>query len=70
MDSDDWVVPVTRFESLICPSCNSPNVTMGACAVGAARVYQEYVCESCQFEFTAAYKLTGYLPGLPEYGES
>lgn len=70
IDSDDWMVLVTETEASICPSCNSPDITMGACAVGPVHVLQEFVCESCQYEFTAVFKLTGYLPGLPDYGKA
>jgi len=38
------------------------NVTMGACAVAACTVYQEYVCEDCGYEFKAMSGLIGCLP--------
>jgi hypothetical protein len=36
---------------------------MGACAVGAYTVYQEYVCEDYGHEFQAMFGLIGYMPG-------
>lgn len=39
---------------------------MGACAIGSITVHQEYVCEECQYEFTALFALTGWYAGHPE----
>jgi hypothetical protein len=37
---------------------------MGACAVGAKTIHQEYTCEECGDEFTAMYSLLGCYDGI------
>lgn len=63
IDPDDWTSLVTATLKPTCPACNSARVTAGACGVGAATVHQEFICEDCQFEFTALYALAGYYEG-------
>lgn len=46
----------------------SVNLTMGACAVGALTAHQEYVCEHCQYEFSALFGLVGCYRGSRERG--
>ncbi|WP_146011811.1 MULTISPECIES: hypothetical protein [Burkholderia] len=65
IEPDDWRSLVAASLKTICPACNSPKVTAGACAVGSATVHQEYICEDCQYEFTALFALVGYYPGQP-----
>lgn len=66
IDPDDWTALVKATYLTTCPACNSPNVTAGACAIGAATVHQEFTCESCQYEFTGLYALALYYPGHPD----
>jgi len=66
LDSEEWKARVVHDLSTTCPICLSTNVTMGACAMGSATVYQEYTCESCQYEFTAMFALVGFYRGHPE----
>ncbi len=66
LNSDDWQASVVGQMVTICPACESMNVTMGACAIGAITVHQEYVCEACQYEFTALFALAGCYEGHPE----
>ncbi|KAK46352.1 hypothetical protein BG58_11015 [Caballeronia jiangsuensis] len=63
LTSDQWRQRTVDEGIVRCPACDSLSVTMGACAVGAYTVYQEYVCESCQYEFQAMYGLIGCVPG-------
>lgn len=65
LDSDEWKARVVEELQTMCPSCESTNVTMGACAIGSATVHQEYTCEACQHEFTALFALTGCYRGHP-----
>jgi len=65
LDSDGWKVVVVGGKVTICPACLSSNVTMGACAVGAMTVHQEYLCEDCQHEFTTLFVLAGCYAGQP-----
>lgn len=65
IDPDDWQSLVTATLKTICPACNSTKVTAGACAIGSATVHQEYICEDCQYEFTALFALAAYYPGHP-----
>ncbi|WP_157636819.1 hypothetical protein [Burkholderia ubonensis] len=65
IDPDDWQSLVSASKKTICPACNSPKVTAGACAIGSATAHQEYVCEDCQYEFTALFALAAYYPGHP-----
>jgi len=65
LDSDEWKVRVVVDSQVLCPACESTNVTMGACAVGSMSVHQEYVCEDCQHEFTALFALVGCYAGQP-----
>jgi hypothetical protein len=46
-----------------CPACDSLNMTMGACAVGAYTIYQEYVCGDSGYAFHAMFGLIGCMPG-------
>ncbi len=52
LSSDEWKQAVVTEGIVRCPVCRSNRVTMDACAVGAFTVHQEYVCETCQYEFT------------------
>lgn len=63
LSSDEWRKLTVAAGVLRCPACDSLNVTMGACAVGAYTIYQEYVCEDCGYEFQAMFGLIGYVPG-------
>ncbi|KWC24800.1 hypothetical protein WL48_30475 [Burkholderia ubonensis] len=65
LNSGDWKAKVVDSMQTTCPVCQSPNVTMGACAIGSMTVHQEYVCESCNFEFTAFFALVGFYKGQP-----
>lgn len=65
-DPDDWKAKVVEESQTSCPACGSPNVTIGACAIGSMTVHQEYVCEECQYEFTALFALAGWYAGHPE----
>lgn len=65
-NSDEWREAVIRDGVTTCPACDSENLTMGACAVGALTVHQEYVCEACQHEFTAVFALARCYQGHPE----
>ncbi|KVR28615.1 hypothetical protein WL61_23145 [Burkholderia ubonensis] len=65
LNSDDWKAKVVDSMQTTCPACQSLNVTMGACAIGSMTVHQEYVCESCNFEFTAFFALVGFYKGHP-----
>ncbi|MDT8835878.1 hypothetical protein ParKJ_00450 [Paraburkholderia fungorum] len=61
--SDEWRRHTVEDGVVLCPGCDSLHVTMGACAVGAYTVYQEYVCEDYGHEFQAMFGLIGYMPG-------
>lgn len=63
LDTDEWKAQVVASGLTLCPSCRSGKQTMGACAVGALTVHQEYVCEDCQYEFSALFGLVGCYPG-------
>lgn len=65
LGSDEWKDRVIALSTAVCPSCGSPRVTMEACAIGSKTVHQEYVCESCQHEFTALFTLAGCYNGHP-----
>ncbi|VVE75870.1 hypothetical protein PCA31118_05081 [Pandoraea captiosa] len=65
LGSDEWKARVIASNTTPCPSCESPRVMMGACAIGSKTVHQEYVCESCQYEFTALFTLAGCYSGHP-----
>ncbi|CAJ3074051.1 hypothetical protein [Burkholderia pseudomallei] len=66
LESDEWKAKTVADLTTMCPACESTNLTMGACAIGSATVHQEYVCEDCQFEFTALFALMGFYKGHPE----
>lgn len=53
LSSDEWCKEVVREGAVMCRACGAPHPTMGACAVGAMTVHQEYICEACGHEFTA-----------------
>jgi DNA-directed RNA polymerase subunit RPC12/RpoP len=63
LSSEDWLKRTAREGVVRCPECSSPDLTMGACAVGAFTIFQEYVCEQCQQEFQAMYGLIGMVEG-------
>ncbi|MFJ1260726.1 hypothetical protein [Cupriavidus sp. CuC1] len=63
LNADEWKAQVVADGQTLCPACWSGNLTMGACAVGALTVHQEYVCEDCQYEFSALFGLVGGYPG-------
>ncbi|HDR8989919.1 TPA: hypothetical protein QDA93_002529 [Burkholderia vietnamiensis] len=65
LNPDDWKAKVVESMQTTCPVCESSNVTMGACAIGSMTVHQEYICESCNFEFTALFALIGFYKGHP-----
>jgi transposase-like protein len=69
LEPDDWTALVRATLKTLCPSCNSTNVTAGACAIGASTVHQEYVCESCEYEFTSLFVLAAFYPGHPHDGD-
>jgi transposase-like protein len=62
LSSDEWRKRTVEGGVVLCPSCNSSNVTMGACAIGAYTIYQEYLCEHCGYEFQAMFGLIAYVP--------
>ncbi|MFM0651962.1 hypothetical protein [Paraburkholderia sediminicola] len=62
LSSDEWRKRTFEAGVVRCPACDSPNVTMGACAVGAYTIYQEYVCEACGYEFQDMFGPIGCLP--------
>lgn len=66
LDSDGWKAKVVGESITLCPACESTNVTLGAYAIGSITVHQEYVCEDCQYEFTALFALAGCYAGHPE----
>lgn len=66
LSSDAWQKEVVRNSRTFCPACRSLNLTMGACAVGSITIHQEYVCEDCQYEFSAFFALVGCYQGRPE----
>lgn len=66
LNADQWKARVVESDQTLCPSCQSLQVTMGACAIGTLTVHQEYVCEACQHEFTALFTLTGCYHGHPD----
>lgn len=66
LNSDEWKSLVVAGSRTLCPVCESDNLTMGACAIGAMTVHQEYTCETCQREFTAVFALLGFYDGHPE----
>ncbi|MEX3983987.1 hypothetical protein AB4Y45_33920 [Paraburkholderia sp. EG287A] len=63
---DEWRTRVIDDSITICPACESPNITMGACAIGSASIHQEYTCEDCQHEFTAFFALAFCYEGHPK----
>jgi len=65
LDPDEWKAAVVDGMTTICPACLSTNITMGACAIGAITVHQEYICEDCQHDFTALFALVGCYAGQP-----
>ncbi|KVT46737.1 hypothetical protein WK52_00280 [Burkholderia multivorans] len=62
IDSDDWQSLVSTTRQTVCPACNSTKVTAGAYELTSAAVYQEYICEDCQYQFTGLFTLAGYSP--------
>lgn len=64
LSSDDWRNEVVQEGIVMCRACGAPNPTMGACAVGAMTVHQEYICEECGHEFTAIYAVAGCYDGI------
>lgn len=60
LSSGEWQQRTVDEGLVRCPACDSGNVSMGACGVGAFTVYQEYVCESCAYEFQAVFALAGF----------
>lgn len=66
LDSDQWKARVVADSQTRCPACESIKVTMGACAIGSVTVHQEFVCEDCQYEFTALFVLVGCYAGQPD----
>ncbi len=65
LGSDEWKDRVIASSTTLCPSGEPPRVTMRACAIGSKTVHQEYVCESCEHEFTALLTLAGCYNGHP-----
>jgi len=61
-DMEDWRKEVVDTGVTHCPSCKSTDLLMGACAVGAMTVHQEFICNGCQFEFKAMYAIAFYYP--------
>lgn len=66
LDSEKWRARVLAEGTTICPSCESDEVTMGACKIGSKTVHQEYTCEACQHEFCGLFTLTGCYRGHPD----
>ncbi|ODP35008.1 hypothetical protein A9762_11625 [Pandoraea sp. ISTKB] len=66
LDSEKWRSRVIAEGLAICPSCESDEVTMGACKIGSKTIHQEYTCEVCQHEFTGIFTLAGCYRGHPE----
>lgn len=66
LSSDEWRETVVSEGVALCRACRSNNLTMGAAAIGAMTVHQEYICESCGHEFTAIYALAGCYDGIGE----
>lgn len=66
LDSEKWRSRVIAEGCTICPSCETDEVTMGACKIGSKTVHQEYTCEACQHEFSGLFTLTGCYSGHPE----
>lgn len=64
LNSEEWRTQVLRAGVVMCRSCGSRKLTMGACAIGAKTVHQEYTCEECGDEFTAMYSLLGCYDGI------
>ncbi|MFM0095647.1 hypothetical protein PQQ87_08540 [Paraburkholderia nemoris] len=62
LNSEEWQKRVVAEGVMLCPKCESVDVTFGACAVGAFTIHQEYVCESCQHMFKGLFVLTGEYP--------
>lgn len=63
LDIEEWKRRVVGGMEILCPACQSSNVAMGACAIGAMTIHQEYVCEDCPYEFTALYGLVACYSG-------
>lgn len=63
LSSDEWQKRTVEDGAVRCPACDALTVTMGACAVGAYTIYQEYVCENCGYELQAMFGLIGCVPG-------
>lgn len=70
LSSDEWRKRTVEASVVRCPACNSLSMTMGACAVGAYTIYQEYVCEDCGYEFQAMFGLIGCLPASNENNDA
>lgn len=64
--ADEWKARIVARTQTLCPACESTRLTMGACAIGSITVHQEYVCEDCQYEFTALFALATCYAGHPE----
>ena len=64
LNSDDWQKEVVREGVVMCRACGAPRPTMGACAIGAMTIHQEYICEQCGHAFTALYALVGCYDGI------
>ncbi|AVA35818.1 transposase-like protein [Cupriavidus metallidurans] len=65
MNEDEWKARVMATRIVLCPRCESTNITHGACAVGAATIHQEYVCEACQHAFSGLFALVTYYDDFP-----
>jgi transposase-like protein len=64
LNSEDWRSEVLKEGVVMCPSCGLPHPTLGACAIGAMTIHQEYVCENCGHEFAAVYSILGRYDGI------
>jgi transposase-like protein len=60
MTHEDWQRRVVATGITLCPACESTDITLGACAVGATTIHQEYVCETCQHSFSGMFTLLDY----------
>ncbi|WP_155301331.1 hypothetical protein [Cupriavidus necator] len=49
----------------LCPACESTRITLGACAVGATTIHQEYICEACQHAFSGLFALVDFYDDFP-----
>jgi transposase-like protein len=66
LDADVRKARVVAQTQTLCPACESYRLTMDACAVGTITVHQEYVCDDCQYEFTALFARATFYAGHPE----